>query len=439
MNNKNISVKIWVQNSALSVFSLIFILAFGEWLFPKFLNKVPFRLYGGVESELRVLAQYSKQSVLPRDYIAILGDSNSVGLGDLYNELRRNFWNWYPDYSPAHFIHKNVGIDVISFGFAGAGSIDGIWSGPINQFNFINSQGFNLKPPKTILVLFYEGNDIANSLQFVRENYTGNEGIEELVQSNKFNEWLNHNFNKSIKIKDISFTYPNNKPVINNLSLQIKKGQMIAIVGESGSGKSTLIDVIMGFNDPTSGDILIDETPLKKYDINSYREKIGYVPQGGELFNASVIKNIKWANEKATDEQVQHICKETYADSFIKSLPEGYETLVGDRGIRLSGGQLQRIALARALIRKPEILILDEATSSLDSKSEKNIQEAINKIVKKTTIIVIAHRLSTILKADHIYVINHGRVVEEGNYKDLIALNGSFKRMIEQQAFISTG
>ena len=128
-----------------------------------------------------------------------MGDSNSVGLGDLYNELRRNFWSWYPDYSPAHFIHKNVGIDVISFGFAGAGSIDGIWSGPINQFNFINSQGFNLKPPKTILVLFYEGNDIANSLQFVRENYTGNEGIEELMQSNKFNEWLNHNFNKSIK------------------------------------------------------------------------------------------------------------------------------------------------------------------------------------------------------------------------------------------------
>ena len=247
------------------------------------------------------------------------------------------------------------------------------------------------------------------------------------------------NFNKSIKIKDISFAYPNNKTVINNLSLQIKKGQMIAIVGESGSGKSTLIDVIMGFNDPTSGDVLIDDTPLKKYDINSYREKIGYVPQGGELFNTSIINNIKWANEKATNEQIQRACQETYADSFIKSFPYSYETLVGDRGVRLSGGQLQRIALARALIRKPEILILDEATSSLDSKSEKNIQEAINKIVKKTTIIVIAHRLSTILKADHIYVINHGRVAEEGNYEDLIKLNGSFKKMIEQQAFISTG
>ena len=246
------------------------------------------------------------------------------------------------------------------------------------------------------------------------------------------------NINKSIKIKDISFTYPNNKPVINNLSLQIKKGQMIAIVGESGSGKSTLIDVIMGFNDPTSGDILIDDTPLKKYDINSYREKIGYVPQGGDLFHASITQNIKWANEKATNEQIQHMCKEAYADSFIKSFPEGYETLVGDRGIRLSGGQLQRIALARALIRKPEILILDEATSSLDSKSEKNIQEALNTIARKTTIIVIAHRLSTILKADHIFVINHGRVVEEGNYEDLIKLNGSFKKMIEQQAFIST-
>ena len=190
------------------------------------------------------------------------------------------------------------------------------------------------------------------------------------------------NINKSIKIKDISFTYPNNKPVINNLSLQIKKGQMIAIVGESGSGKSTLIDVIMGFNDPTSGDILIDDTPLKKYDINSYREKIGYVPQGGDLFTASITQNIKWANEKATNEQIQHMCKKAYADSFIKSFPEGYETIVGDRGIRLSGGQLQRIALARALIRKPEILILDEATSSLDSKSEKNIQEALNTIAR---------------------------------------------------------
>jgi len=247
------------------------------------------------------------------------------------------------------------------------------------------------------------------------------------------------NFNKSIKIKDISFAYPNNKTVINNLSLQIKKGQMIAIVGESGSGKSTLIDVIMGFNDPTSGDVLIDDTPLKKYDINSYRKKIGYVPQGGELFNTSIINNIKWANEKATNEQIQRTCQETYADSFIKSFPYSYETLVGDRGVRLSGGQLQRIALARALIRKPEILILDEATSSLDSKSEKNIQEAINKIVKKTTIIVIAHRLSTILKADHIYVINHGRVAEEGNYEDLIKLNGSFKKMIENQAFILVG
>lgn len=247
------------------------------------------------------------------------------------------------------------------------------------------------------------------------------------------------NFNKSIKINDISFAYPNNKAVINNLSLQIKKGQMIAIVGESGSGKSTLIDVIMGFNDPTSGDILIDETPLKKYDINSYREKIGYVPQDGELFNASVIQNIKWANEKATDEQIQRICKKTYADSFIKNFSEGYETLVGDRGVRLSGGQLQRIALARALIREPEILILDEATSSLDSKSEQNIQEALDKIVKKTTIIVIAHRLSTILKADHIYVMNDGRIAEEGNYEYLIKLNGFFKRMIEKQAFILGG
>ncbi len=183
-------------------FSLIFILAFGEWLFPKYLNKIPFRLYGGLETKLRVLAQYSKQSLLPQNYITLIGDSNSVGVGDLHIDSSKSFLNWYPNYSPAHFNNKKVGIDVISFGFAGAGSLDGIWSGPINQFRHINARGFDLKPPKTILVLFYEGNDLSNSLQFIRENYEGGEDIEELLQSDKFNQRLNHQFQKSIDETD---------------------------------------------------------------------------------------------------------------------------------------------------------------------------------------------------------------------------------------------
>jgi hypothetical protein len=198
MNNLKISAKGWAQNSALSIFSLVFILAMSEWLFPKFLDKIPFQLYGGLETELRVLAQYSKQSVLPQNYIALVGDSNSVGVGDLYIDSSKSFRNWYPEYSPAHFISKNVGRDVVSFGFAGAGSLDGIWSGPITQFKHINANGFDLTSPKTILILFYEGNDLNNSLQFIRENYDGNEDIPELLQSAKFNEWLNLQFRKPI-------------------------------------------------------------------------------------------------------------------------------------------------------------------------------------------------------------------------------------------------
>jgi len=167
MTNRKNWIKTGLQNVALFMFSLVFILLIGEWLFPKYLNKVPFRLYGGVDNNLRVLAQYSKQSVIPENYIAIFGDSNSVGVGDLYIDLSKGNGDWYPDYAPAHFLHNKLETDVVSFGFAGAGSLDGIWSGPIKQFEYINSMGFDLKPPKTILVLFYEGNDIGNNLQLL--------------------------------------------------------------------------------------------------------------------------------------------------------------------------------------------------------------------------------------------------------------------------------
>ena len=205
MNNRKFSAAPWLQNVALFMLSLTFILLIGEWLFPKYLNKIPFRLYGGVETNLRVLAQYSKQSVLPENYIAILGDSNSVGVGDLYDDLSKNSNSWYPDFSPAHFINKKLGIDVISFGKAGIGSFDSIWSGPANQFKYINAKGFNLKPPKTILVLFYEGNDLHNNLLFLKENYEGHESFNELLNSVKFNIWLNGQFQKSIEEYDAGF------------------------------------------------------------------------------------------------------------------------------------------------------------------------------------------------------------------------------------------
>jgi len=184
-------------------------------------------------------------------------------------------------------------------------------------------------------------------------------------------------FQKEIVIKDLNFSYIANKPVLNDINIGIEKGQMVALVGRSGAGKSTLIDLILGFYHLDKGKIEFDGINILEFDIISYREKIGYVPQENMLFHMSIRENLLWAKEDATDEEIKLACKEAHADEFIEGLANGYQTVVGERGVRLSGGQIQRISLARALLRKPELLILDEATSSLDTQSERHIQEAI--------------------------------------------------------------
>ncbi|MEQ8191676.1 MAG: ABC transporter ATP-binding protein [Candidatus Eremiobacterota bacterium] len=236
-----------------------------------------------------------------------------------------------------------------------------------------------------------------------------------------------------ILIEKLSFSYPGNKTILSDINIHIPRGKIIAIVGQSGSGKTTLIDIIMGFYEATSGEITIDGIPLKDIDINSYRQKIGYVPQDSVLFNNTIKANLLWANEKATMKEIEEACKQSNAYEFIKEFPSGYDTVVGDRGIRLSGGQIQRIALARAIIRKPDILIMDEATSSLDTHSERLIQEAIENIAKETTVIAIAHRLSTIINADYIYVIINGHIIEEGKYSELLEKKKEFYRMVNLQ------
>jgi ABC-type multidrug transport system fused ATPase/permease subunit len=210
---------------------------------------------------------------------------------------------------------------------------------------------------------------------------------------------------------------------------------MIALVGRSGAGKTTLVDVLMGFYEPTSGAVLVDGVPLQDLDINSWRGHIGFVPQDAFLFNMSLRENLLWSKTDATEEQLRQACLQANAIEFIEKLPQGYDTLVGERGVRLSGGQRQRIALARALLRQPEVLILDEATSALDSHSERMIQESIEKISQHTTIVVIAHRLSTIQKADCIYVLDEGRVVESGSFGELMRRDGNFLEMAQLQGF----
>jgi len=220
---------------------------------------------------------------------------------------------------------------------------------------------------------------------------------------------------------------------LNDINITIKKGKMTAIVGESGSGKSTLIDLLIGFYEPDKGVILADKKSLQEFDIYSFRQHIGYVPQDTVLFNDTVKNNLLWSNEKAKEMEIVEACKLANADEFIMNLSDGYDTVVGERGVKLSGGERQRIALARALLRIPELLILDEATSALDSRSELLIKSAIENIAHKTTLVVIAHRLSTIINADSIYVLQKGCMVEQGKYQELMSKGGIFKDMARHQ------
>ena len=231
------------------------------------------------------------------------------------------------------------------------------------------------------------------------------------------------------------FSYDGERDVINNVSLTIKKGQTVALVGPSGGGKSTLSELIPRFYDVKSGDILFDGKSIKEYTQESLRSKMSIVSQDTVLFNDSIEGNILMGHPTATHEEVVNACKVANAHGFISEANEGYDTNIGDRGTKLSGGQRQRLSIARAVLKNPEILILDEATSALDTESEKLVQEALTNLLKGRTSIVIAHRLSTIYNADRIYVIDQGRVAEEGTHQELLAKGGIYAHLIEMQSF----
>jgi ATP-binding cassette subfamily B protein len=241
-------------------------------------------------------------------------------------------------------------------------------------------------------------------------------------------------FNRELVLDNVSFGYPDRGEVLKGVSMKIAKGTLVALVGESGSGKSTVVDMIMGFHKPSKGQVRIDGLTLSGFDISSYRRRIGYVPQDSVLFNMSIRDNLIWAKEDASLEEIRRACRQANAEEFINTFPNRYDTIAGDRGVRLSGGQVQRIALARAMICKPDILILDEATSALDTMSERLIQQAVENIAKDATVIVVAHRLSTIKDSSYIYVMEDGRIVEEGSFGELAAKEGAkFRKMCELQ------
>ncbi|MGG9970983.1 ABC transporter ATP-binding protein [Ferruginibacter sp. SUN002] len=251
--------------------------------------------------------------------------------------------------------------------------------------------------------------------------------VEEKADAIKMRE-----FNQSIEFRNVNFAY-DDKVVLKNINFTIQKGKTIALVGSSGAGKSTLVDLIPRFHDVTSGEILIDGKNIKEYTIESLRNQMSFVTQEPILFNDTISNNIALGKPLAAKDEIINAAKVANADNFISRKEEGYDTNVGDRGTKLSGGEKQRLTIARAVLQNSPILILDEATSSLDTESERLVQDAINNLMKDRTSIVIAHRLSTISNADEIIVLQNGEIIEQGNHQSLIEKNGFYKKLVDMQ------
>jgi ABC-type multidrug transport system fused ATPase/permease subunit len=236
-----------------------------------------------------------------------------------------------------------------------------------------------------------------------------------------------------IKFNNINFSYYDGEKVLENLNLTLKKNSVTALVGKSGSGKSTVVDLLIGLQNPDSGNIEVDQDNLKNLDIQTFREKTSIISQDVFLFNASIYENLIWANPKASDTEIKTALNLSNSMEFIDKLENGVNTIVGERGVNLSGGQKQRISIARGILRKPILFILDEPTSSLDSISEKLIQESIERIGQQTTTLLIAHRFSTIKRADYIYIIQKGTIIQEGSFNNLKNQGGEFKKLFDNQ------
>ncbi len=236
-----------------------------------------------------------------------------------------------------------------------------------------------------------------------------------------------------IEFEDVHFEYEKGVPVLKGISFISEAGSTTALVGSSGSGKSTILSLVLNFIQPQKGRILVDGKDLQSVKLRDYRRHLGVVLQENFLFDGTISENILFSNAKASEDEVRRACEIAHCDEFIEKFEDSYETVVGERGVKLSGGQRQRIAIARALLANPRILILDEATSSLDSESEMMIQEGLKSLRKGRTTFVIAHRLSTIISADKILVVEEGEIVERGSHDHLLSLNGRYRQLYDKQ------
>jgi ATP-binding cassette, subfamily B, bacterial MsbA len=301
----------------------------------------------------------------------------------------------------------------------------GLTSGAFITYLVVFSQ--IIQPAKSLSQGFYNMRRGAAAIDRVEEVLTA-----PLVVSEVANPRHLQSFDSKIELKNVSFKY-NDVTILDNINLTIEKGKTIALVGSSGAGKSTLADLVPRFHDVSSGELLIDGINIKEYSLLSLRDQMGIVTQEPILFNDTIAANIALGNPVANIDEIEHAAKIANAHDFIMKKEENYQTNIGDRGSKLSGGERQRLTIARAVLKNPPILILDEATSSLDTESERLVQDAINKMMANRTSIVIAHRLSTIRHADEIIVLQKGRIVERGTHDTLIAQNGFYKKLVDMQ------
>ncbi len=298
-----------------------------------------------------------------------------------------------------------------------------------NFFSFLTAMMLSYQPIRslaTINMLFYQGAAAAQRVFGV---------IDKEVNIKEESEMPDLKISKGkIEFKNINFSYPNTKSeAVNKINISIEGGSTAALVGHSGAGKSTIINLLPRFYDPSVGKIYIDNQNISSVKLSSLRKNISLVSQDIVLFDDTVRANIAYANLNATDQQIREACKFAAADDFIEKLSQSYETIIGENGIRLSGGQKQRISIARAILKGASIILLDEATSSLDAESEEKVQNAIINLTKNKTTLVIAHRLSTIMRADKIIVLNQGRIVETGKHEDLVKNSTVYKNLYSKQ------
>jgi ATP-binding cassette subfamily B protein len=260
---------------------------------------------------------------------------------------------------------------------------------------------------------------------------------EESEHSNdKLLEWPK-NIKGRIEFQNVSFSYRNtnssNTPILNNINFTIEPSQKIALVGPTGCGKTTLVKLILRLYEPQKGTILIDDVDIREYPLQVLRKHIGYIEQDIYLFSRSIHENIAFGNQKAKLEEIKEVAEIAYVDDFVQQFPEKYNTVIGERGTRLSGGERQRVAIARAFLTDPEILILDDSVSAVDSETEEKIGQAMENILKNRTTLIITHRLHTIRTSDKILVLKHGKVVAEGSHNDLLQSSDDYKRIFGKQ------